>query len=137
MSYKRNNKRSNYNRNQRGSNRNNKRQHHHDNHNGSTFIIKNWKDKDKFIKDGIFAFSGGQKELLIKGEGNEISTAVEVAETIKKRMYPGLEIAKVSLGSRPFYNKHSKSKGRHNNNRSKKFEKDFVSRIEILIKTKI
>jgi len=64
--------------------------------NQTTLFIKNRKDKDRIIKDAIFAFSGGRKALLIKGEGEEISTAVEIAEILKKRLYPGIEIGNVS-----------------------------------------
>ena len=71
--------------------------------NETTIIIRNRKDRDKSIKDAIFAFSGGRKALLIKGEGEEISTAVEVAEILKHRMYPGVEIANISLGSRHYF----------------------------------
>ena len=67
--------------------------------NESTIIVKNRADKEKLIKDAIFAFSGGRRTLLIKGEGDEISTAVEVAEILKSRMYPGIEIADVSIRS--------------------------------------
>ncbi|MFX0083740.1 MAG: hypothetical protein ACFE94_18470 [Candidatus Hodarchaeota archaeon] len=103
--------------------------------NETTIIIRNRSDKEKSIKDAIFAFSGGKKSLLIKGEGDEISTAVEVAEILKNRMYPRLEIANVSLGSRPFFN----NKNRRYNNRNTKFngnKKDIVSKIEITIQTK-
>ena len=107
--------------------------------NETTIIIKNRRDKDKSIKDAIFAFSGGQKSLLIKGEGQEISTAVEVAEILKSRMFPGIEIANVSLGSRPFYqrnqrNNYYKNKNANRNTRSN--QKDLISKIEILLKTK-
>ncbi|MDX1797416.1 MAG: hypothetical protein R3255_02090, partial [Candidatus Lokiarchaeia archaeon] len=71
--------------------------------NETTIIIRHRHDKEKSIKDAIFAFSGGRKSLLIKGEGEEISTAVEVAEILKSRMYPRLEISNVSLGSRPYF----------------------------------
>ena len=40
----------------------------------TTIIIKHRTDKEKSIKDAIFEFSGGRKSLLIKGEGEEIST---------------------------------------------------------------
>ncbi len=138
MSYNRNNNRSNQN--YRRSNKNNRSHQsskpNYDDHNGSTLIVKDWKDKDKFIKDAIFAFSGGQRSLLIKGEGNEISTAVEIAETLKKRMYPGIEIAEVNLGSRPFYDRNKSNRYKKSNNNNNNFKKDFVSRIEILLKTK-
>ena len=45
--------------------------------NQTTLIIRNRTDREKTIKDAIFAFSGGKKSLLIKGEGEEISTVVE------------------------------------------------------------
>ena len=94
-----------------------------------TFIIKNRSDMEKTIKDAIFAFSGGAKSLLIKGEGNEISTVVEVAEILKSRMYPGVEIAEVSLGSRPYFNKRNNRR----NNRSKNNQKDLISKITITL----
>lgn len=103
--------------------------------NETTIIIRNRNDKEKSIKNAIFAFSGGQKSILIKGEGEEISTAVEVAEILKHRMYPGIEIAKISLGSRPFFEKRQ-VRGYQNRNRNiKKNHKDLVSKIEILLKT--
>ena len=97
------------------------------------FYIKNRTEKDKIIKDAIFAFSGGQKSLRIKGEGEEISTAVEIAEILKNRLYPGIEIDNVSLGSRPFFINRKKVNYKRNNNRNKK---DLISQIEITLKTK-
>ena len=103
--------------------------------NETTLIIKKRTEKEKTIKDAIFALSGGRKSLLIKGEGAEISTAVEVAEIVKHRMYPGIEIANVSLGSRPYlnkgYNRYQKRKNKQNQRK-----KDIISNIEITIKTK-
>ncbi|MFX0006249.1 MAG: hypothetical protein ACFFA7_10050 [Promethearchaeota archaeon] len=102
--------------------------------NETTIIIKHRNDKDKSIKDAIFAFSGGRKSLLIKGEGEEISTAVEVAEILKSRMFPRLEISNVSLGSRPYFNNRSYK----HQNRTNKFnkKKEIVSNIEITLQTK-
>jgi len=89
--------------------------------NQTILFIKNRKDKDRIIKDAIFAFSGGRKALLIKGEGEEISTAVEIAEILKKRLYPGIEIGNVSLGSRPFFMQRQRgNNNRNKNNRNKK-----------------
>ena len=103
--------------------------------NETTLIIKNRSDKDKTIKDAIFALSGGTKMLMIKGEGEEISTAVEVAEILKSRMYPNIEIANVSLGSRPYFER------RRNNNRytpkNNKQKKDLISKIEITLSKSI
>lgn len=105
--------------------------------NETTYIIKNRSDKEKAIKDAIFAFSGGTRSLLIKGEGDEISTAVEVAEIIRNRMYPSLEIANVSLGSRPYFNNRSRGYNRNDrnnrNNRNDKNSKDLISKIEITL----
>ena len=103
--------------------------------NETTLVIKNRAEKEKTIKDAIFALSGGKKALLIKGEGEEISTAVEVAEILKHRMYPSIEIANVSLGSRPFFNKRQ---GRNNyrKNENNKNKKDLISKIEITLKMK-
>lgn len=105
----------------------------------TTIIIRNRSDKEKSIKDAIFAFSGGKKSLLIKGEGEEISTAVEVAEILKNRMYPRLEIGNVSLGSRPFFDNRNRRYNSRNNNRNTKFngnKKDIISKIEITLQTK-
>ncbi|MFX1322506.1 MAG: hypothetical protein ACFFAQ_12775 [Promethearchaeota archaeon] len=103
--------------------------------NETTLVIKHRAEKEKTIKDAIFALSGGKKALLIKGEGEEISTAVEVAEILKHRMYPSVEIANVSLGSRPFFNKEQggKYKRKNENNKNKK---DLISKIEITLKMK-
>ena len=123
----------NHDRNNRNNNRNSNR-----NNNNSQIIVRNRNEKDKFIKDAIFAFSGGKKTLLIKGEGNEISTAVEIAEIIKNRMYPGIEVANISLGSRPFINKrNNRGRGNFNSNSNKdhKSKSEIVSKIEILLKT--
>ena len=101
----------------------------------TTIIIRNRSDKEKSIKEAIFAFSGGKKMLLIKGEGEEISTAVEVAEILKNRMYPRLEIGNVSLGSRPFF----KNRNNRYNNRNSKVsanKKDIISNIQITVQTR-
>lgn len=100
----------------------------------TTIFIKNRRDKDKIIKDAIFAFSGGRKFILIKGEGEEISTAVEIAEILKNRLYPGIEIGKISLGSRPFFIR--RQRGNNNRNKNNRNKKDIISKIEILLKTK-
>ncbi len=106
-----------------------------DNHN--IVRVHSRTEKDKIIKDAIFAFSGGQKTILIRGEGDEISTAVEIAEILKSRLYPGIEIADISLGSRPFFEKRPP---RNNYNKRKdqnnQIKKDLISQIEILLKTK-
>jgi len=107
--------------------------------NQTTLIIRNRTDREKTIKDAIFAFSGGKKSLLIKGEGEEISTVVEVAEILKKRMYPGVEIANISLGSRPFFENRQRNNYRRNNrnnnrnNDNRKNKKDLISKIEITL----
>ncbi len=103
--------------------------------NETTLIIRNRTEKDRLIKDAIFAFSGGRKSILIKGEGEEISTAVEVAEILKHRLYPNIEISNVFLGSRPYYNRRQgfnrRQKGYDNPRK-----KDLISKIEITLKTK-
>lgn len=103
--------------------------------NDTTLIIRNRTDREKTIKDAIFAFSGGKESLLIKGEGEEISTAVEVAEILKKRMYPGVEIANISLGSRPFFDNRQRNNYRKNNRNTdnRKNKKDLISKIEITL----
>ncbi len=100
----------------------------------NVFYIKNRNEKERIIKDVIFAFSGGQKTLQIKGEGEEISTAVEIAEILKSRLYPGIEIGNVSLGSRPFFER--RKRGRNYNKYNNRNKKDLVSQIEITLKTK-
>ena len=102
--------------------------------NDTTLIIKNRSDKDKTIKDAIFAFSGGTKSLMIKGEGDEISTAVEVAEILKHRMYPGVEIANISLGSRPYYYDNRQV---YKVKKRDKQKKDLISKIEITLSKSI
>ena len=103
--------------------------------NGTTLIIRNRTERKKTLKDAIFAFSGGTKSLLIKGEGEEISTVVEVAEILKKRMYPGVKIANISLGSRPFFENRQRNNYRRNNrpNYNEKYKKDLISKIEITL----
>ncbi|MFX0075616.1 MAG: hypothetical protein ACFE96_09250 [Candidatus Hermodarchaeota archaeon] len=98
----------------------------------TTLIVKNRTDREKTIKDAIFAFSGGTKSLLIKGEGEEISTAVEVAEILKNRLYPGVEIANISLGSRPYFERNPRRKYKKENQYHKN-KKDLISKIEITI----
>ena len=102
---------------------------------GTTIIIRDRSDKEKSIKDAIFAFTGGKKAILIKGEGTEIATAVEVAEILKSRMYPRLEIASISLGSRPYFNNRQQP---YQNRRNKvnKNKIDIISKIEITLQTK-
>jgi len=135
-----NNRNSRDNRNNNRYNNRNSRDNRNNNRNNkdSQIIVRNRDDKDKFIKDAIFAFSGGKKSLIIKGEGNEISTAVEIAEIIKNRMYPGIEVANISLGSRPFFNKRNdRGRGNYNSNNNKNHQNksEIVSKIEILLKT--
>ena len=101
--------------------------------NQTILFIRNRKDKDRIIKDAIFAFSGGRKSLLIKGEGEEISTAVEIAEILKSRLYPGIEIGNVSLGSRPFFEK--RYRGNYDRNKNNQNKKDIISKIEILLQS--
>ena len=102
------------------------------------------REKDKIIKNAIFAFSGGQKHILLKGEGQEITTAVEIAEILKNRLYPGIEIGNISLGSRPFYQK--QQRGNYNKNKRENTDRnkrentdrnkpDIISNIEIELKT--
>ncbi len=106
-------------------------------------IAKKAYETGKTIKEAIFAFSGGTKSLLIKGEGEEISTAVEVAEIVRNRMYPSVEIENVSLGSRPYFERRQQGNYRRNNdfrknNSNNRNKKDLISKIEITIsKSKI
>ena len=101
--------------------------------NQTILTIRNRRDKDRIIKDAIFAFSGGRKSLLIKGEGEEISTAVEIAEILKNRLYPSIEIGNVSLGSRPYFEK--SYRGNYNRNKNNRNKKDIISKIEIVLQS--
>ena len=101
----------------------------------TSIIIKHRDDKEKSIKNAIFEFSGGRKSLLIKGEGEEISTAVEVAEILKNRMYPRLEISKISLGSRPFF-KSRQNRYQNKRNRVNQKKIDIISNIIITLQAK-
>jgi len=101
--------------------------------NNNIIKIRQRDDKDQAIKDAIFAFSGGEKSILIKGEGKEISTAVEIAEILKQRMFPSIQISNVNLGSRPYYQRGRKQRRRNKNN----FQKDIISQIEIEISKRI
>ena len=65
--------------------------------NPKVIIVRNRRDKNKDTTDGIFALNGGTRSLLIKGEGEEISTAVDVAESLKMRMYPGIDSSNIFL----------------------------------------
>lgn len=140
MSYNNNRSNRSNNRNNNRYNNRNKRDNRNNNRNNndSQIIVRSRNEKDKFIKDVIFAFSGGKKSVVIKGEGNEISTAVEIAEIIKNRMYPGIEVANISLGSRPFFDKrNNRGRGNYNSNSNKNHQSktEIVSKIEILLKT--
>ena len=105
--------------------------------NQTILYIKNRSDKDRIIKDAIFAFSGGRKSLLITGQGEEISTAVEIAEILKNRLYPGIEIGNVSLSSRPYFEKSYRGNyNRNKNNRDNRNKKDIISKIEIVLQSK-
>ena len=101
----------------------------------TTIIIRNRSDKEKSIKEAIFAFTGGKRVLLIKGEGEEISTAVEGAEILKNRMYPRLEIGNVSLGSRPFF-KNRSNRYNYRNSKVSPNKKDIISNIQITVQTR-
>ncbi|MHA1804354.1 MAG: ribonuclease P subunit p25 family protein [Promethearchaeota archaeon] len=98
--------------------------------NQHTLYIKDRRDKERIIKDAIFSLTGAKKSVLIKGEGKEISTAVEVAEILKHRMYPSIEIANITLGSRPFYEYNRRNRNKQKNH------KNIISKIEITLRTK-
>jgi len=100
--------------------------------NNSIIKVRKRKDKNDAIKSAIFAFADGKDSILICGEGREISTAVEIAEILRQRMGPAVEISDVTLGSRPFYRK-----GKKNRNRKTKFNNDIVSQIEIEISKRL
>jgi DNA-binding protein Alba len=96
--------------------------------NGTKITIRNRKEKREKLKSAIFALSGGDDSILIRGEGKQISTAVEIAEILRQRMGPAVEISDITLGSRPYYRKRNKSRKRNT-----KFNNDIVSQIEIQI----
>ena len=81
---------------------------------------------------GDTALRKSKADFVIKGEGEEISTAVEVAEILKNRMYPGVEIANISLGSRPYFERNQRRNYRRDIQPSKN-KKDLISKIEITI----
>ncbi len=100
--------------------------------NNGIITIRKRTEKNDAIKSAIFALSGGKDSVLIKGEGREISKAVEIAEIVKHRMFPSIEISDVTLGSRPFYRKGKRRKSKSNNR-----NKNFVSQIQIEISKKL
>ncbi|TXT67146.1 MAG: DNA/RNA-binding protein Alba 2 [Promethearchaeota archaeon] len=99
--------------------------------NNSIIKIRKRAEKNDCIKTAIFALSGGKDSVLICGEGKEISTAVEIAEILRQRMGPAIEISDITLGSRPFYRK-----GKRYQKRKDKFN-DIISQIEIEISKKL
>ncbi|TFG00334.1 MAG: hypothetical protein EU541_02610 [Promethearchaeota archaeon] len=99
--------------------------------NNGIIKVRKRTDKNDAIKDAIFSFANGNNSVIIKGEGREISRAVEIAEIIRHRMFPSIEISDITLGSRPFYRKGKKRKKRQNN------YKNFVSQIQIEISKKL
>jgi len=101
--------------------------------NPKVIIVRNRRDRNKYTTDGIFALNSGTKSVLIKAEAEEISTAVDVAESLKRKMYPGIDISNISITS---YNNHKNN--RRNNNRGQNYRKKgkinnngLVSKIEI------
>ena len=85
-----------------------------------TIIVRDRRDKHKYTTDGIFALSSGTRCILIKAEAEEISTAVDIAETLRRRMYPGIDISKISISSYNNYRNNYNNRGnnnRGNNNR--------------------
>jgi len=100
--------------------------------NNGIIKVRKRTDKNDAIKDAIFSFANGNNSIVIKGEGREISRAVEIAEIVRHRMFPSIEISDISLGSRPFYRK-----GKRKKNKSNKYKKNFVSQIQIEISKKL
>jgi DNA-binding protein Alba len=100
--------------------------------NNGIIKVRKRTDKNDAIKDAIFSFANGNNSVVIKGEGREISRAVEIAEIVRHRMFPSIEISDISLGSRPFYRK-----GKRNKRKSNKYKKNFVSQIQIEISKKL
>jgi DNA-binding protein len=105
--------------------------------NSRIITVRTRRDKNKYTTDGIFEFTSGTKTLLIKGEGDEIATAVEVAEDLKRKMYPGIKYGNVSISS---YKNHLYGRNRRNraqNRMNNKFNnKELISRIEIELSMK-
>jgi len=110
--------------------------------NQKIITVRNRRDKNKYTTDGIFAFTAGTRTILIKGEGDEIATAVETAVDLKNRMYPGVDISNISISSRrnnyTNYGRHkdSRIRGQHYKRDSKNHNKELISRIEIELSTK-
>lgn len=110
--------------------------------NPKIITVRDRRDKNKYTTDGIFAFTAGTRTILIKGEGDEIATAVEVAETLKNRMFPSINISNISISSRRNNygnygrNQDSRIRGQHYKRNSKNHNKELISRIEIELSTK-
>lgn len=104
--------------------------------------VRTRRDKNKYTTDGIFAFTAGTRTILIKGEGDEIATAVETAVDLKRRMYPGVDISNISISSRRNnygnYGRNQDSRIRRQNfkKNKKNNNKELISRIEIELSTK-
>lgn len=101
--------------------------------NNGIIKVRKRTDKNKAIKNAIFSFANGNNSVVIKGEGKEISRAVEIAEIVRHRMFPSIEISDITLGSRPFYRKGKKRRKKQSN----KYNKNFVSQIQIEISKKL
>ena len=108
--------------------------------NPKVITVKTRRDKGKYTNDGIFAFTSGTKTILIKGEGEEISTACEVSLSLKRKMYPGIDISNVSISSykNNFYGRKRDNRIRGQNfKRNGKFNNnELISRIEIELSTR-
>lgn len=110
--------------------------------NKKIITVRTRRDKNKYTTDGIFAFTAGTRTILIKGEGDEISTAVETAVDLKNRMYPGVDISNISISSRRNNygnygrNQDSRIRGQNFKKNSKNHNKELISRIEIELSIK-
>jgi len=121
--------------------------------NPKVITVRKRREKSKYTTDGIFEFTSGTRTVVIKAEGDEISTAVEVAESLRRKMFPGINISNISISSykNNFYsrnqdnrirdnrirdnesrdNRNRDNRNRDNRNRDNRNNKELISRIEI------
>ncbi len=109
--------------------------------NPKVITVKARREKNNYTNDCIFAFTSGTRTILIKGEGDEISTAVEVAESLRRKMFPGINISNVSISSYKnnyFYGRKrdNRIRGQNLKRNGKSNNKELISRIVIELSTR-
>ena len=53
-----------------------------------------------YVLTAILLFNEGYDEVVIKGQGNNVSKAVDVYNALKNRMQDGIELVDVSIDSK-------------------------------------